>query len=96
MRYDDSKIELVESDKAHKLGFPVAVIASARRKLRFIRQAVDERDLRAMKSLHYENLKGERKGQCSIRLNNQWRMIFRVNSESEPREVVILDIEDYH
>jgi proteic killer suppression protein len=40
-----------------------------------IRNARDERDLRALRSLNYEALKGNRSHQNSIRLNQQWRLI---------------------
>lgn len=94
--HEGEKTALVETDQAHKSGLPVAVIASARRKLRFMRHAVDERDLRVMKSLHFEKLKGARNGQCSIRLNDQWRIVFKINQQNEQREIEILSIEDYH
>ena len=74
----------------------VAVIKSARRKLAVLRAAVDDRSLRNWKSLHYEKLKGERGGQRSIRLNDQYRMVFELDEETEPQTVTILKIEDYH
>jgi len=96
VRYADRKLKLIETDKAHTLGLPFSVIGSARRKIRFIREAVDERDLAAMKSLHYEKLRGTREGQRSIRLNNQWRLVLEVDKESTPMEIVIIEIVDYH
>lgn len=96
VRHADRKTELIETDKAHKTGLPVSVIASARRRLQFLKQAVDERDLRAMKGLRFEKLSGARKGQCSIRINNQWRIVLQIDSTCNPQEIVILGIEDYH
>ena len=96
IRHANSKTEIVETSDAHKLGLPVAVIVSARRKLQFLRQARDERDIRAMKSLAFEKLKGDRKGEHSVRLNDQWRLVLRIDEECEPRELIILSIEDYH
>lgn len=96
VRFEDSDLEIIETDKAHKLGLPVSVITSARRKIQFIRQAADERDLFAMKSLRYEKLKGKREGQRSMRLNDQWRLVLRIDEECEPLEVVVIEIVDYH
>ncbi|MBN9223040.1 MAG: type II toxin-antitoxin system RelE/ParE family toxin [Mesorhizobium sp.] len=81
---------------AHKLGLPVAVISAARRKLNFLKEATSERDIRALNSLHFEKLQGKREGQCSIRLNVQWRLVFELNDDCKPPEIVILTIEDYH
>jgi len=94
--FDDSRLELIETDRAAETRLPVAVIQSARRKLNVIRAAPDERTLRSWKSLHYEKLKGDRSDQRSIRLNDQWRLVFRLEDNSAPPRVVVLSIEDYH
>ena len=64
--------------------------------MNFIRQAVDERDLYGMKSLHFEKLKGARSEDRSIRLNDQWRLILRFEGDGSSKTVVIMSIEDYH
>lgn len=61
-----------------------------------IRNAHDERDLRAMRSLNYEALKGDRSHQHSLRLNRQWRLIVERVMDEEGRLLRIIDIEDYH
>lgn len=91
----DSTLAMLEGSEAGQTKLPVAVIKSARRKLTMLRAASDDRSLRKWKSLHYEKLKGDREGQRSIRLNDQFRMIFTIN-ESEPMTATILFIEDYH
>jgi proteic killer suppression protein len=58
--------------------------------------AKDERDLYALKSLHYEKLKGKREGERSLRLNDQFRLIVEVEEDAEGKYFVICDIEDYH
>ena len=57
--------------------------------------ARDERDLYALKGLHFEKLKG-RKGERSVRLNQQWRLILSIEEDSEGTYIQIIDIEDYH
>lgn len=51
--------------------------------------------MRAVKSLHYEKLKGNRKHQHSVRLTNQWRLIFEIQ-KVQNKYILIIDIEDYH
>jgi len=62
----------------------------------FIDQAEDERDLREMKSLHFEKLKGQRDGQHSLALNDQWRLIIRIERSEDGKTVVVIEIVDYH
>lgn len=94
--FGDDDLALVETDRAHELKLPVAVVKSARRKLQVIRAAPDERTLRNWKSLHFEKLQGDRKEECSIRLNKDWRITFCLNKDSDPHEVEITAIENYH
>lgn len=94
--FADDGLELIETDQAGATRLPVAVIKSARRKLTILRAAIDDRSLRNWKSLHYEKLKGDREGQRSIRLNDQYRMVFELDEETDPQTATILTIEDYH
>lgn len=94
--FADSQLSLIETDKAGLTKLPVGVIKSARRKLTVLRSAVDDRSLRNWKSLHYEKLKGNRKGQRSIRINDQYRMVFEIDEKTVPYTINILTIEDYH
>ena len=71
---------------------PSDLVRVARRKLDQLNQAVALGDLRAPPSNHLEKLKGEREGQHSIRVNDQWRVCFRwTGSGAEDVEIV-----DYH
>jgi proteic killer suppression protein len=65
-------------------------------RLQFIRAALDERPFYEMKSLHYEKLKGDRAGQRSMRLNKQWRLILRIAEDDRGKQVVVIEIADYH
>lgn len=94
--FADAELALIETDQAGQTRLAVAVIKSARRKLTILRAAIDDRSLRNWKSLHYEKLKGDREGTRSIRLNDQYRMVFDLDEETEPQTVTILTIEDYH
>jgi toxin HigB-1 len=94
--FADKGLSLIETDQAGATKLPVPVIKSARRKLIVLRAAIDDRSLRNWKSLHYERLKGERAAQRAIRLNDQFRMVFELDEQTEPQTITILSIEDYH
>jgi proteic killer suppression protein len=64
----------------------------ARRKLRMLNNARTLQDLRVPPANRLEALKGERKGQWSIRVNDQWRICFIWN-DGNSNEVEIVD---YH
>jgi toxin HigB-1 len=64
----------------------------ALRKLRQLDAALTLEDLRNPPSNNLENLKGDKKGPMSIRINNQWRLCFHwYDGEATEVEVV-----DYH
>ena len=64
----------------------------ATRKLQMLDDAAELRDLFAPPANRLEALKGNRKGQYSIRINDQWLICFRWGM-SGPEEVEIVD---YH
>ncbi|WP_394809622.1 type II toxin-antitoxin system RelE/ParE family toxin [Nitrosomonas sp.] len=92
----DQSLELIETDRAAESGFPVSIIKSCRKKFVFLRSATDERTLREWKSLHYEKLSGDKEGQRSIRLNDQWRLVFEIDTNCNPNKITVICIEDYH
>lgn len=57
-------------------GLPNDVQPAVRRKLRMLHAAQNVQDLRAPPGNRLEALKGDRKGQYSIRVNDQWRICF--------------------
>ncbi|HET8637454.1 MAG TPA: type II toxin-antitoxin system RelE/ParE family toxin [Acidobacteriaceae bacterium] len=64
----------------------------ARRKLRMLNAAVTLEDLRVPPANRLEALKGDRKGEHSIRINDRWRICFRWK-DGDAHEVEIVD---YH
>jgi len=65
---------------------------SALRKLRMLNRAESLQNLRVPPTNRLEALKGERKGQHSIRINDQWRVCFR----GEQGDAYDVGIVDYH
>ena len=72
--------------------FPPDVYRAARRKLLYLRDAGDLVDLRVPPGNRLEALKGRWKGWLSIRINDQWRIVFRWK-DGQAFDVQVLD---YH
>ena len=64
----------------------------ARRKLMYLHQARCLRDLRTPPGNRLEALRGDRHGQHSVRINDQWRLCFRW----QDGEALDVEIVDYH
>lgn len=65
------------------------------RKLQMIDDATNDSDLRAPPSNHFEKLRGDLDGWHSIRVNDQWRLIFRWNGDRGEASSVYLDNHGY-
>ena len=95
-RHTNAKLRRMQEDPRYRGGLAPDVVKAFRKRVQLIRAARDERDFYALKSLHYEKLKGGRSHQRSMRLNDQWRLIVELEKSSRGTVVVIRDIEDYH
>jgi len=60
--------------------FPPDIQRAARRKLQYLHEAGEEKDLQTPPGNRLEALKGNWKGFYSIRINDQWRILFRWKS----------------
>ncbi|CAB4325128.1 MULTISPECIES: type II toxin-antitoxin system RelE/ParE family toxin [unclassified Brucella] len=89
--YKNSVTETVASGKAPK-GFPSDLVRVSVRKLTMLDNAVTLDDLRSPPGNRLEALKGDRQGQHSIRINDQWRICF-VWTDAGAEQVEIVD---YH
>jgi proteic killer suppression protein len=89
--YKGKYTEAVAAGKALK-GFPSDLVASGERKLRYLSQAGRLEDLRSPPGNRLERLSGDREGQHSIRINDQWRICFRWTAAG----VEDVEIVDYH
>lgn len=71
---------------------PANIQRVALRKLRILNRARDLQDLRVPPGNRLEALRGDRRGQHSIRVNDQWRICFRWDSG----DAYDVEIVDYH
>jgi proteic killer suppression protein len=74
------------------LRFPADIVASSLRKLNTLDAATSLFDLAQVPSLRLEKLQGNRQGQYSIRINNQWRICFTWDTPNAYN----VEIVDYH
>jgi len=72
--------------------FPSDIQHQARRKLIMLDAAPELNALRIPPANRLEALKGDRKGQHSIRINDQWRVCFKWKAE----DAYDVEITDYH
>lgn len=73
-------------------GFPPNVRRAARRKMLYLHDAADLGDLRVPPGNRLEQLKGRWNGYHSIRINDQWRVVFRWESG----QAFDVSVVDYH
>lgn len=89
--FADKRTQRVFAGESPK-GFPSSILKVARRKLKMVDAAVVLTDLRVPPGNQIEALAGDRKGQHSVRINDQWRICFVWTMEG-PTDVEVVD---YH
>jgi toxin HigB-1 len=72
--------------------FPPALRRRARRKLLYLHAAANLEDLRVPPGNRLEALRGRWRGYHSVRINDQWRLVFRWEKDNAYEVAVI----DYH
>jgi len=71
---------------------PKDIQAVAVRKLKMLNQSIDLKDLSTPPANRLERLRGDRQGKYSIRINDQWRIVF----EWRNGDAYDVEIVDYH
>ena len=84
--------ESILQGRAVPKGFPANLVAATRRKLVMLDSAAFLDALRSPPGNRLEALKGALAGKHSIRINDQWRIVFRW-TDAGPEDVEIID---YH
>ena len=95
-RHANQTLQRMDDEPGFKGGFSPGLVQAFEIRMHAIRQATNENTLRAIKSFRFERLKGKRQHEYSIRLNDQFRLIFQIEKEAGGNRLVILNIEDYH
>jgi len=87
---DAESEKIYQRERSRKL--PSDIQQVALRKLRMINNAININDLRIPPANRLEKLSGDRAGQHSIRINDQWRICF----EWRGSDALNVEITDYH
>lgn len=96
VEFDDDDLARLETDALFTAGLSSEVVRAYRKRMQQIRAFLDERDFYALKSLHFEKLKGNRDNQHSVRLNKQWRLVLEIRGEHPCKVIGIVEVVDYH
>ncbi len=96
VEFDDDDLDRLEVDPGYNAGLSPGVVKAFRKRMQTIRAAPDERDFYALRGIRFEKLKGSRKNEYSMRLNDQYRLILRFRGKGEDKVVVVTSVEDYH
>lgn len=93
IRFRDESYAWLEVDSYYRGGWPPDVVNRYRNRLKFIRDAKDEFDLYAWKSLRMTSLQGSRQHQHSLRLNDECSLEIELEMNSSVMTVTIVKIE---
>ena len=85
-------VEALYNQESPGKGFPADLVRTAQRKLAMLDAAVRLENLAVPPGNRLEAMVGDRKGQHSIRINDQWRICFTW-TDAGPEEIEIVD---YH
>jgi proteic killer suppression protein len=96
VEFDDPELDRLEVDATFDAGFAPEIVRGFRKVMQVIRAAPDERDLYRLRELRFEKLKGKRKHQHPLRINDQWRLIVELRGEGAGKRVGVVEIADYH
>lgn len=91
--FKDKETKLIFSGEYSKK-LPLTIQKAALRKLIMLNSSLSINDLRIPPSNHLEQLKGDKKGMWSIRINDQYRIIFKISKNEIDYDDV--EIVDYH
>jgi toxin HigB-1 len=94
--FKNQSLDRLEVDASYSAGLGDALVKAYRRAMQHIRAASDERTLYSRRSFRFEKLSGDRAGQHSMRLNDQWRLIVEIQGEAPNKTIHVIEIVDYH
>lgn len=89
---------LLHGKEKGKPKYPISVTKAFIKKIALLSSLSFIDELTKYHSLHFEKLKGNLIGLFSIRVNDQYRIVFSIEKESTPLvEIIdIIDLTDYH
>jgi proteic killer suppression protein len=79
-----------------KQPFGREIIKQYKKKVQILVGLTKIEQLRQFRGLNFEYLKGDRKGECSIRLNDQYRLLFELKNGNEIEIILINEISKHY
>jgi len=79
--FKDQSLDRLETDASFSAGLGGDLVKAFRKAMQHIRAATDERTFYSRRGFNFEKLKGDREGQYSMRLNDQWRLIVELHEQ---------------
>jgi|ERR1035437_9168327 proteic killer suppression protein len=79
-----------------KQAFSKDIIKQFKKKVQLLTVISSIEQLKQFGGLHFEFLKGDRKGECSIRLNDQYRLIFEQTGNKEIAIILVNEISKHY
>lgn len=97
-QFKQKKLKALYYENKNPENYSEAIVNAFFEVMTVIDAAIDERDLYKLKSLRFEKLEGKRGKQeeRSLRLNDQFRLIVKLEQDKDGKYILIIDIEDYH
>ena len=94
--FANRKMERLYTEGKGARRYPPRMVDSFFEVIRAIESAEDEPDLRKMKHLHFEKLKGDRKHQRSLVLHGPFRLVVQLREDEDGAYLLVEEIVDYH
>lgn len=93
IKFNNLYLEALAQDEAKgKPKYNDQVIYKFRKTLKILQHAPDTKSLWSLNGLSFEILKGDRKGQCSVRVDYHYRLIFKIEQDIiNIREILIIN-----
>ncbi len=94
-QFANSELSDLYYEEIGKENYPDYVVSSFFKKMQIIKSASNENDLRAIKGNHFEKLAGK-EDNYSIRLNQQYRLIFSLENDGTCKIILIKEISNHY
>jgi proteic killer suppression protein len=94
LRFDDADLARLEFDAQYSAGKPPDIVRAFRKKLNFMRQAQDENDLRAFRSLRLTGTDHQKENQYFVPLNDRSRLVIEFEPSIPVKRLVIVAVEE--
>ena len=91
----DSNLEDIYYER-RRLNYHPDLIRLFQKRVNYLYKIKDLNDLKDQKSLNLEKLQWSRKGELSIRLNAQWRLVFKIMGDGQLQVIWILELSKHY